>query len=102
MAVGEWAVAHDRPGSGPLVAAQTNTALNRAVAKIRTHYQQKPGEPFPAKVPNQAASIAAKVQGEHQRAIARTDRSERSGELRLLGGQAPAGGAVRRAPQLGT
>ncbi|TDD41959.1 hypothetical protein E1263_42360, partial [Kribbella antibiotica] len=90
MATGEWRVVKDRPPLGKVTGEITTEGVDRAVKDLRDHYQQNPGEPYPAKVPNQAAAVA--VQGEQQRA----------GDLRrFLGGQASAVGAVRSRPSLG-
>ncbi|MFC5261057.1 hypothetical protein ACFPJ1_02950 [Kribbella qitaiheensis] len=76
MAVQEWRGVQDREKGGPLVERLTNDGLDRAVAQVCEHYQDTPEAPFPAKVPNPAAAVAAETdqQGEQQRAITQSDR----------------------------
>lgn len=78
MAVPEWAGVQNRPKAGPLVAADTNAALDRAVGQVQAHYQQNPGEPYPAKVPNPQAAISTDVanQPEQQRAVSSPTRPQ--------------------------
>jgi Asp-tRNA(Asn)/Glu-tRNA(Gln) amidotransferase A subunit family amidase len=79
MAVAEWSVVQNRPQAGQLTADLTVAGIDRAVAELQTHYQQGRGEPFQARIPNPSAAVAAPELGEHQRAVSRTDRSDRFG-----------------------
>src|SRR5215207_807511 len=75
MAVPEWRGVQDREKGGPRVERLTNEGLDRAVAEVREHYQKNPDRPFPAKVPNPAAAVAAETdQTEQRRAVAPSDR----------------------------
>jgi hypothetical protein len=78
MAVPGWDGVQHRPHAGPIVAADTNAEVDRAVGELRAHYQQSPDEPYPAKAPNPMAAITAEedTRGSQQRAISRSDRSE--------------------------
>jgi hypothetical protein len=104
MAVAEWSVVQNRPQAGQLTADLTVAGIDRAVADLQTHYQQRPGEPFQAKIPNPSAAVAAPELGEHRRAVSRTDRSDRFGPeamRRILAASAPAAGATGERPVLG-
>lgn len=71
MAEPMWDGVQHRSDRGQMVADLTNDNLDTAVGQIREHYQQNPGEPFPAKVPNPAAAVTTQIdnQGERQRTV---------------------------------
>ena len=82
MAVGEWDGVQNRPGRGPLTADLATAGVDRAVGQIREHYQNNPGEPYPAKAPNPAAALSteagngeqARVNGQEQaRTVGRSE-----------------------------
>jgi hypothetical protein len=104
MAVAEWSVVQNRPQAGQLTADRTIAGLDQAVADLQAHYQRQAGEPFQVKAPNPSAAVAAPELGEHQRAVSRTDRSDRFGPeamRRMLAASAPAAGATSERPVLG-
>ncbi len=89
MAIGEWDGVQNRPGRGPMTADLTRAGVDRAVGQLREHYQNNPGEPYPAKVPNPAAAIStdvgndeqartvsAGVEGEQSRSVSQVDLSK--------------------------
>ena len=71
MAVAEWDGVQHRPNAGPLTADLTRAGVDRGVGQLREHYEQNPGEPYPAKVPNPAAALATQTEqgGEQQRTM---------------------------------
>jgi hypothetical protein len=99
MAVSEWSVVQNRPQAGEMTARRTIDELDSAVADLQAHYQQNPAEPFQTKAPNPSAAVAAEELGEHQRAVTRTDRSDRF-DL-FLSASPPPTGATRERPVLG-
>jgi hypothetical protein len=80
MAIGEWDGVQHRPGRGPMTADLAKAGVDRAVGQISEHYQNNPGEPYPAKVPNPAAAVSTQVdnQSEQQRAVGTSLAAERS------------------------
>ncbi|HZX07371.1 hypothetical protein [Kribbella sp.] len=131
MAIPEWDGVQHRPGRGSMVAELTTEGIDKGVGQIREHYQQNPGEPYPARMPNQAAAVSTEVQnGEQQRAVTNTvgtqlqsgGRAEtvdlaklpppdaatriaagpgQADATRFLRDQAPAAAATHRRPELG-
>lgn len=127
MAVPEWHGVQHRPNAGPIVAADTKAALDRARGQIEQHYRDNPGSPYPARTPNPAVTQQAGTSNEQARAITpqgqqaelatlpAPDAATRVGipaagapslqnlppELHVLSGQAPAAHATRYAPSLG-
>ncbi|TDU82511.1 hypothetical protein EV138_7405 [Kribbella voronezhensis] len=71
IAGGGWASVHRRNDLGSLVAADTDVALDLAVAELKTHYAQNPSEPYPARVFNPEATLATEA--------AHTDEQQRAG-----------------------
>jgi hypothetical protein len=51
-----WATVHRRNGVGPLVAADTDAGLERAVADLKTYYAENSTEPYPARDLNPEAT----------------------------------------------
>lgn len=66
MATPEWAGVQNRPNAGPLAADLTTAGVDRAVGQLRVHYEQRSGEPYPAKVPNPQAARAAQAEPDRQ------------------------------------
>jgi hypothetical protein len=94
MAIPEWDGVQHRPGRGSMVAELTTEGIDRGVGQIREHYQSNPGEPYPAKLPNQAAAVSTEVQnGEQQRAVTNT-----VGTQLQSAGQTEAGGPLQAPP----
>jgi hypothetical protein len=61
MAHDGWVdVQHRSADGGRLVASDTEATLNAAVNRIRQHYQENPGQPYPSVAPNQAAETHLK------------------------------------------
>ncbi|GAA3133484.1 hypothetical protein JOF29_002344 [Kribbella aluminosa] len=69
----------DRPPAGEMTAKLTTGRVDRAVGELREHYQLSPDEPYPAKVPNPHAAVAAQTAAaqalnhEQERAISTPD-----------------------------
>jgi hypothetical protein len=126
MAVPEWHGVQNRPNAGPMVAADTKAALDRARGQIEQHYRDNPGSPYPARTPNPAVNQQAGTSNEQTRAITPRQQADLATlpapdaatrvsipaaaapsqqnlppELRVLSGQAPAAHATRHAPSLG-
>ncbi|MEV6271044.1 hypothetical protein AB0L64_28035 [Kribbella sp. NPDC051936] len=131
MAIPEWDGVQHRPGRGGMVAELTVEGIDRGVGQLREHYQQNPGEPYPARMPNPAAAVSTDLQaGEQQRSVTnetgarlesagRTEPAEldtlpppdagtrvsvgagQGDAMRFLQDQAPAAGATHRRPELG-
>jgi hypothetical protein len=79
MATPEWAGVQHRPNAGRLTSDLTQAGVDRAVGQLREHYEQNPGEPYPAKVPNPQAALTAQSETarqqnqERERAISSPD-----------------------------
>lgn len=127
MAVPEWHGVQNRPNAGPMVAADTKAALDRARGQIEQHYRDYPGSPYPARTPNPAVNQQAGTSNEQARTVtppgqqadlgtlpapdaatrvsipaaAGPSQQDLPPELRVLSGQAPAAHATRHAPALG-
>jgi hypothetical protein len=116
MSAPPWAGIQHRPQrSGVLIGEDAQRGLNAAVGRIREHYAQHPGTPYPSTPPNAAAAAALDVPRE--RMFSDFSPSENShlaagsrGQATAIAepamraafaGQAPAAGATQRAPNLG-
>ncbi|MFD7157396.1 hypothetical protein ACFV9C_22545 [Kribbella sp. NPDC059898] len=79
MAVDEWSVVADRAPSGELTGDLTVDGVDQAVKDLGEHYQRRPDEPYPAKVPNPHAAVGAQagaaqqLNQEQERAISTSD-----------------------------
>jgi hypothetical protein len=131
MAIPEWHGVQHRPGRGEMVANLTVEGVDRGVGQIREHYQQNPGEPYAARVPNPAAAVSTEMRtgeqaravtnsvGTQQQAAGRTEPVDlaklpppdagtrvsagagQDSPMRFLQDQAPAAAATHRRPELG-
>jgi len=92
----EWLDVHQTQANvGAAVAQETTQAIGAAADRIREHYLQNPGTPYPAENPNfrVARSAYQHVGGPQERMVSH-------GELRFLTGTAPASGATSQRPEL--
>jgi hypothetical protein len=112
MAHAGWNGLDGRPSqsAGEIVGADAVTRLDAAVERIRVHYRDSPGVPYPAVAPNRSAPLG--LDGEQARPAsvmpAAAGRQAHAAQpavdpaMRLaLGGQPPPSGAVRTKPDLG-
>ncbi|HWD82940.1 MAG TPA: hypothetical protein VG497_28770, partial [Kribbella sp.] len=61
MAVGEWNGVQFRAQAGEMTGKLALDGVNAAVEDLGEHYQRQPDEPYPAKVPNPHAAVAAQT-----------------------------------------
>lgn len=104
-----WSDLHEtKANAGPAVAQETTQALQDATYRIRNHYVQNPGTPYPAKNPNfrvPQQPAQSDLGGSQNRALsngARGTPEVEGSEMRFLSGMAPAAHATLRRPDLGT